>query len=70
MIEKHDPEIFGQGRRDQPPHVLIAAEPVGEHHHRLIRTASEQDVVPAADPHVAHNGILSPATPSPGLPAA
>ena len=44
MVEQHGPEIRLEGRRDEAPHVLIAAEAMGEDHRRLARP-SHLDVV-------------------------
>jgi len=51
--------LDGQRRNDMPPHVLVATEPVGQHHHPTGRRTGEHDVVPDADIHPA---ILAPAT--------
>ena len=32
MIEQHGPEPVLEGRRNMPPHVLVAAEAMREHH--------------------------------------
>ena len=60
MIEQHDPEIPGQARHDQAPHVLVTAEPVGQHHHRAVVAARQHHVVPAAHPDIAHTAIFHP----------
>ena len=31
-VEEDDPVLVLEGRRDETPHVLVAPEPVGEHH--------------------------------------
>lgn len=33
VIEEHHGEVGGQQRHHEPPHVLVAPEPVREHHH-------------------------------------
>src|SRR5581483_1760132 len=35
VVKQNDPEIRLERWRDKPPHVLIAAEPMGEHHRFL-----------------------------------
>jgi hypothetical protein len=46
VVEEHDAVRVGERRRDEPPHVLVAAEPVGKDHRRPVRSAGQVDVVP------------------------
>ena len=39
LVEQHDAVGGLEGRRDEPPHVLVAAEAVGEQHRRPVRVA-------------------------------
>src|SRR4051812_7210878 len=50
VIEEHDVVAIDESRHDVPPHVLVAAEAVGEHH-RLTGWISEHVDVVAA-PHI------------------
>ena len=51
MIEQHDPEPVGERRRDQSPHALVTAEPVGEQHRLTGRQTRLGNVVADHDAH-------------------
>src|SRR5215210_4567619 len=51
VVEQHDLVLTLESRRDQAPHVLIAAEAVREHHRLAPCHTGEGDVVPVQHAH-------------------
>jgi hypothetical protein len=51
VIEQHDAVLRLERGRDEPPHVLVAAEPVREHHRPPVGVAGHDDVVAREDVH-------------------
>ena len=45
VVEQHGPMRRGEGGRDEPPHVLVAPEPVGEDEGTALRKTADDDVV-------------------------
>jgi hypothetical protein len=50
MVEEHHAEVVLEGRRDEPPHVLITTEAVREQH-RFLAATGGPDVVACDDSH-------------------
>jgi hypothetical protein len=51
MVEQHGAEIRLEGRRNEPPHVLVATEAMGKHH-SAFTAATDLHVVPMLDRHL------------------
>ena len=51
VVEEDDPVLVLEGGRDEPPHVLVAAEAVGENHRPPRFAAGQLDVVSAQSLH-------------------
>jgi predicted nuclease of predicted toxin-antitoxin system len=51
VVGQHQPVVLGEGRRHQPPHVLVAAEAVREHHGTAVLRPCHRHMVPDPDTH-------------------
>jgi hypothetical protein len=59
VIEQHDAMVVGECRPDEPPHVLVTAEAVGEHHWLTRWRALNHDVVALQRTHQTSRLIAS-----------
>ena len=51
VVEEDDAILVLERGRDQAPHVLVAAEPVGEQHRRAVDPTGQVHVVPREHAH-------------------
>ncbi len=53
VVEQHDAMVLLERRHDEPPHLLVAPEPVREHHRTAVRLTDDRDGVAIDDVHAA-----------------